>query len=561
MSKRIQIFFLFSLIINLYISQKYDSNEQMIKLRFLQPESSNNISKTILKENTNENKNTNANTNIPKNNFHVKLGQSVFSDETSKNYYFTTLYIGENKRKQTYLIDTSSGIMSSTCSPETGLNPQKIHYIYQNKSISKLKCDSNVCKILPANICHDKNNKDKDNKNLCSYDTSNNSTEGIKGYYVKDIAYLEEEAEFISPLQRRKYHSYAIPIGCSTDEFGKFKDVMVDGVLGVNNSPNSFIGLLYKLKIIKQDMFSLCFGLRGGYMSLGQIDERHHLDKEINYIPMVDSNRDYLIKINSISVGNETNTLKMNNTTAQINSGETITYLPEEIYGKLIEQFNSHCATKENCGKFEDNPDLGYCASFSDRETLYNAIYRNWPEITINLDNNITYTWKPFNYYIYHHPNESRLACLGFTKYKLNNIILGTNFFRGYDIIFDRKDKKIGFVKADCSRGNHLWRRSGFLRFYNGNDMEDRDSVRRFGFLRYNRTEDDIDFIRGTNNELNFGRKFRLINYILLSCSIIILIIVAISVISLLVCNKKVGLKYEEPDVVIESEIDNENDN
>ena len=552
MSKRIHIFFFFSLLINLYISQQYDSKEQMIKLRFLEPVPSNNNSKAILNENTT--------TDIPKNNSYIKLSQSVFSDETFKNYYFTTLYIGENKKKQTYLIDTSSGIMSSTCSPELGLNPQKKNYIYQNKSIPKLKCDSQVCDILPANICHDKNNKDEKNKELCSYDSSNNSTEGIKGYYVKDIAYLEEEAKYISPLQRLKYHSYAIPIGCSTDEYGKFKSLMVDGVLGVNNSPNSFIGLLYKLKIIKQDIFSLCFGLRGGYMSLGQIDERHHLDKEINYIPMVDSNNDYLIKINSISIGNDTNQLKMNNhTIAQINSGKTITYLPEEIYNKLIEQFNTHCATKENCGKFEHKTDFGYCASFPDRETLYNAIYRNWPEILIHLDNNITYIWKPFNYYIYHHPNKERLACLGFSKYKSNNIILGTNFFRGYDIIFDRKGKKIGFVKADCSRGNHLWRKSGFTRFYNGNEMEDRDNVRKFGILRYNRTE-EIDFIRGTNSELNFGKKFRFINYILLSGSIIILIIVAVSVISLLVCNKKVGLKYEEPDVVIEPEIDNEND-
>jgi len=547
MSKGIQIFFLFSLIINLYRCQKIDSNEQIKKLRSLEPVSSNNNSNTI------------SNTDIPNKNFQIKLSQTLISDETSKNYYFTTLYIGENKIKQIYLIDTSSDIMSSTCYPEAGLNPQKNNYIYQNKSFSQLKCDSKVCDILPANLCHDKKNKDE--KNLCSYDSSKNSTEGIKGYYVKDIAYLEEEAEYITPLQRRKYHSYAIPIGCSTEEYGKYKNVMTDGILGLSNNPNSFVGLLYKLKIIKQDMFSLCFGLRGGYMSLGQIDEKNHLDKNINYIPMINSNKDYLIKVNCITVGNDSNYLNMNNTIAQINSGETTTYLPEQIYDKLILKFNEHCSKKENCGKFEFKPDFGYCASFPDRETLYNAIYRNWPEISIHLDNNSTYIWRPFNYYIYHHSIGSRLACLGFTKYKSSNIILGTNFFRGYDIIFDRKEKKIGFVRADCSRGNHLWRRSNFNRFYNGNDMEERDSVRKYGFFRYNRTEDGIDFIRGTNSELNFGRKFRFINYILLSGSIVILIIVAISVISLLVCNKKVGLKYEEPDVVIEPEIDNENDN
>jgi hypothetical protein len=545
MSKGIQIF-LFSLLINIYISEIYDSNEQILKLRNLQQSTSKNISIPV------------AQNKIP----NIKLGQTVHSTENPQNYYFTTLYIGDNKIKQRYLIDTSSDLMSSTCYPEIGLNPQKNNYIYQNKSISHLKCDSKVCDLLPANICHDEKSKDEKTKNFCAYDSRKNTTEGIKGYYVQDIAYLEEESEYITPFLRKKYHSYAIPIGCSTEEHGKYKNIIVDGVLGMNNSPKSFVGLLYKLKIIKQDMFSLCFGLRGGYMSLGQIDDRHHLEKNINYIPLLDSTNDYLIKINDISIGNDSNHLNINNNTiAQINSAENTTYLPEQIYDKLISKFNEHCAQKENCGKFKNIPELGYCASFPDRETLYNAIYRNWPEISLNLENNVTYLWKPFNYYSYRHPNETRLACLAFTKHNANKIILGTNFFHGHDIIFDRKEKKVGFVKADCSRGNHLWRRSNFNRFYSGNEFEDKDNIRNHGMLKFNRSEDGIDFVRGTNSELNFGTQFKLINYILLSGSIIILIIVAVSVISLLVCNKKVGLKYEEPDVVIEQDIDNDNDN
>ena len=29
-------------------------------------------------------------------------------------------------------------------------------------------------------------------------------------------------------------------------------------------------------------------------------------------------------------------------------------------------------------------------------------------------------------------------------------IVLGSNFFNGYDIIFDRSNKKIGFVESEC---------------------------------------------------------------------------------------------------------------
>ena len=48
---------------------------------------------------------------------HNKLLQTVYSDSFSKNYYYTTLYVGHNRVRQTYIIDTASSIMASPCSP------------------------------------------------------------------------------------------------------------------------------------------------------------------------------------------------------------------------------------------------------------------------------------------------------------------------------------------------------------------------------------------------------------------------------------------------------------
>ena len=557
MSKEFQFFFLFSLIINSYISQINDANKENYNLRSLE-------ANPILNVTTKDAGDLK---------FHYQLSQTVYTEPFAKNYYFTTLYITENKVRQTYLIDTGSDIMSSSCKAEPGLGSTKNNFIFgQNKTFNQLKCDTKVCNMLPSCKC------EKDDKNnLCTFDSSNNSTQGIKGYYIQDIAYLEEQSNIISPLLRRKYHSHAVPIGCTTDEFGKYKDLMVDGILGVNNSPKSFIGLLYELKIIKRNLFSLCFGPRGGYMSLGEIEIKHHYDRIINYVPFVESDTYYQIKVECLSLKSKDNihTINsINNNTdyiktdaiAQINTGYNVTYLPEAIYIQLILQFNNYCERKGGCGApFKEYPELGYCTTFPDRESLFNSIYRGWPEIIVTLEKNLTYTWKPFNYYAYHHLNQSeeRYACLGFAKHNSPNIILGTNFIHGYDIIFDREEKKLGFVKSECSRGNHLWRRSNFNRFYNGNEEEEkervRDSIRRFPF-RFNRSEDAIDFIRGTNSELNFSRRFKFINYILLFVSIIILLIVAVSVISLLIRNKKTGLKYEEPDVVIDQETENKGD-
>ena len=542
MALKFHLFFVFSLLICLSISEQND-----IKERSLIPNPSQNES----------NKET-----VHRKIYH-QLNQIVYSSPENKNYYLITLYISEAKKRQTYLIDTGSDTMTSSCSMEPGQNHNKNNFIYgeKNSTFTKIKCDSKICNLLPSNRCQGKE-KETNKENLCSYD---NNIQGIKGYYVKDIAYLEELGPHLSLFSRRKYHSFALPIGCTTDEYGKYKDIMVDGILGVNNSPKSFVGLLYKLKIIKKDMFSLCFSPRGGYMSLGEIDPKYHYKRSINYVPLLDSDTYYKIKVNCLSVenndnnnNNSTNYIKINKE-AQIDTGYNITYFPENIYEQLIQQFNESCKKGGGCGNFEQKKELGYCASFPDRESLFDAVYKKWPELSIYLENNQTYYWRPFNYYIYHYENKEqpRLACLGFAKHNLDFIIFGTNFLHGHDIIFDREEKKLGFIKADCSRGNHFLRRSHLNHFYTERDEEESgiERIRKFK-ARFNLSEDAIDFIRGANLELNFGRKFKFINYVLLFVSIIILVIVAVSVISLLIRNKKTGLRYEEPDVVIEEEID-----
>ena len=61
---------------------------------------------------------------------HSKLLQTVYSESFSKNYYYTTLYIGPNKIKQTYVIDTASSIMSSPCQPPNPKPNKKKNYFY-----------------------------------------------------------------------------------------------------------------------------------------------------------------------------------------------------------------------------------------------------------------------------------------------------------------------------------------------------------------------------------------------------------------------------------------------
>ena len=486
---------------------------------------------------------------------HSKILQTVYSESFSKNYYYTTLYVGQDKKKQTYVIDTGSSIMSSPCSPcpDCGQHKRNYYHIF-NKKYKSLKCENKICKMLPATNC--KYKKDKDlNKKSCSYDVEANVGDGIKGYYLNDIVYFEVDRNLSLPFQRQQYRSYALPIGCTTGEYGKYKELNPDGIMGVNNNDKSFIGLLYKLKIINRNIFSLCFGLRGGYMSLGEIDTSYHKNEKIDYVPLLTSDISYLIQVKGISVGENNNTI-FSKSDAIIDTGNTISYFPSYIYKSLIKQFKKACKNETGkCGDFKFEHEYGYCSSFEDRESLFKAIYEHWPNITLHLNKKKKYIWKPINYYYYYFKDGQRKACLGFNSHKSQNIILGTNFIHGHDIIFDRANKKLGFVPADCSRGNLLLKRfQGFHRhifplFDNDPALIDKEVHKnekegKFN-LGDNYTNDMLEFIQGHNTELDFSNDFQMINFIILLSSLVIVVVVIGVVFSALICNKRGHLKYE----------------
>ena len=164
--------------------------------------------------------------------FHSKLLQTVYSDSFSKNYYYTTLYVGDQKVKQTYILDTGSAIMSSPCSPCEECGSHKKNYFYDfNRYHKPLECGSTICNLVPANNCFTKSYKNL-NKNKCAFNFNYNKEEigkdGIKGYYLRDVVYFETSKSknsvinshnniFSNKYNKEKivFRSYAIPIGCT----------------------------------------------------------------------------------------------------------------------------------------------------------------------------------------------------------------------------------------------------------------------------------------------------------------------------------------------------------
>ena len=489
---------------------------------------------------------------------HSKLLQTVYSDSFSKNYYYTTLYVGHNKVRQTYIIDTASSIMASPCSPCSECGPHKNPFYYdKNRQHKPLKCSSKICQMTPATSCYTKALKFLSSQ-TCSFKINRESGEGIMGYYMRDIVYFETDKNLTySPLKRKVFRSYALPIGCTTAELGKYKELNTDGIMGMSNNPKSFISLLHNLKIVNKNIFSLCFSLRGGYMSLGEVDTTFHKSEDIEYVPLLTSSIYYLIKLNSLKIGNDKeapNSIKVP-VIASIDTGNTISYFPSTIFKAFTKEFFKFCSQKNRtCGNFTYDHELGYCASYPDRETLFKAVFQQWPNLTLTFGES-EYTWKSINYYYYHFSIKERKACLGFNYHSSERIVLGNNFIHGHDIIFDREAHRLGFVPADCSRGNLIWNRwQGILGNKNptfettdpilmDKELHHGESENQF-HLGDNNKDDMIEFIQGHNTELD-RKEFSTINYIILISSISIVVVVVIIVLSVLLFSKK-KLAYEQ---------------
>ena len=361
----------------------------------------------------------------------------INGDSRYLNYYYTTLYLGKNKSAQVYILDTGSSITTSPCDECTScgehLNPK-----YPLENTSKiLTCDDNKCKMAPSSKCI---------KNKCSFQISYAEGSKLSGVYVDQEIFFEA----INMEPNITNQSYSIPIGCTTLETHLFKTQLADGIMGLNNNDNSFVGLMYKLGIIQKNIFSLCLEHDGGYFSIGKIYDEYHYYKNIQYVDLANKNGgNYIINFKYLKIGNEQVDF---NGKAVIDSGTTITYFPKLKFREIMKIILDKCDKSKKCGNLKKTTNFGYCARVKNEKELNKIIYKGWGNITFTFGD-YQFNWTPKNYHYIYKPTERETnVCLGFDEDSRGNTLLGTTFMHGYDIIFDKEKHRIGFVEADCNR-------------------------------------------------------------------------------------------------------------
>ena len=108
----------------------------------------------------------------------------------------------------------------------------------------------------------------------------------------------------------------------------------------------------------------------------------------------------------------------------------------------------------KSCGNYEYDKDFGPCFSFESIEKMDEAIYRYWPNISFILDN-YNYKWTPDEYIFNITTKMKVIGCMGFNKGNGKRFTMGSTWMIGHEIIFDRKNNKIGVVESNCDKNNN----------------------------------------------------------------------------------------------------------
>ena len=364
----------------------------------------------------------------------------IGDSNNGKNNYYITLYTGENKKPQNFLLDTTGSLLALQCnlysSNEKNINPNYLKDIINENDI--INCKNNVqCINYPFSSC---------NNNKCQFEYNyKNST--LKGLYANQHISFSEKGE-----------SHIFQLGCSQSNINYILTQEIDGILGLNSQNNSFIDLLYKQKIISNKIFSICLNQKnGGYITLGRINEINNNKEKnkkilISYIPYDTSHNGlYILNITSLYVDKRNNLINNGQDKKNIiDSSSVKTYFTEEIYNNLINEILSYCINnKGNCKNIQKIENLGYCSIFKSKQEIIKSIDKYWPVIIMEF-NGYYHTLYPKNYFIAYSSEGKIKACIGIDKSENNYNILGTTFLNGYNIIFDSENKKIGFFESNC---------------------------------------------------------------------------------------------------------------
>ncbi|GAA0166905.1 aspartic protease [Lithospermum erythrorhizon] len=353
------------------------------------------------------------------------------------NLYYSIMPVGAPSKPYLVALDTGSDLAWLSCSRCTGASCAFNLETKSGKGLDYNQYNPNISTtstIIPCSSTECLSGYCVAGTSSCYFDVSYVDGTSVSGSLIEDTLHLVTDDASQSPVDA------ALTFGCAT-----FRSRVIDpGLIGLGVEKYSLPSLLAGQGLIA-DSFSMCFGADGtGKIVFG--DKGSLVQGETPFFDHPYFGPTYAIGMTQITVGAEATNVGI---TPIVDSGFTYSYFEDPAYSIITKNFDTQVKDTRYVNQtyipFEYCYNLGGSISGPDTPNVPSLSFTMKGGDKLGVAKSIgIYTNEDRDGYIY---------CLTIRK-SVNYSVIGQNFWTGYQVIFDRERKMLGWKSSICNGEN-----------------------------------------------------------------------------------------------------------